>query len=171
MIQTLVGEAGAQSGPGDDTMSAILQVAKNRFGDRSFPGGQTSMWQDVLVASQFYGAADKTPNGMQPELDDSSSVFSGSSTVNVLNCEAYWSPTNQQFKTLQSWANTAANKVADNTWPASVGAPKLWNGTPKQAVIKGSIAKNRRSGYDSAPAVVLFRQAPSPTAPAVISIP
>ena len=117
----------------------------------------------------------------QPELNYAAEIYSGATTVDILNCEAYWSPTNAQFATLQSWAqaNTPANAISDDSWsnpsnPSSVGAPKLWLDEPKQAVIKGSIKINARTdsdNYNGAPAFVLFREAPSVTAPAVITIP
>ncbi len=180
MIQTEVGEAGAQTQPGDDSMVALLLTAKNRFGDKRFPGasgGPAWTWQDALTApGQYYGYVNTTPNGVQPELNYAASVYSGATTVDILNCEAYWSPTNAQFATLQSWANanTPANAISDPSWPNLVGAPIVWHGEPKQAVIKSSIGTNARrdrNDYNAAPAFVLFRQAPSGTAPAVITIP
>jgi hypothetical protein len=182
MIQTEVGEAGAQTQPGDDSMIALLLTARNRFGDKRFPGasgGPALTWQDALTApGQYYGYVNTTPNGVQPELNYAAEVYSGATTVDILNCEAYWSPTNAQFATLQSWAqaNTPANAISDDSWsnPSSVGAPKLWLDEPKQAVIIGSIKINARTdsdNYNGAPAFVLFREAPSGTAPAVITIP
>ena len=171
MIQTEVGEAGAQTQPGDETMVSLLLTAQNRFGDSLFPGGAAGTWQAVLVPSQYYGASNTTSSGVQPELTNAAAVFAGTSGVSILNCEAYWSPTNTQFATLQTWANSQANTIADSSWPNLVGAPSLWLGTPKQAVIKGSILNNARAGYNLAPAIVLFRTAPSSTSPAVIAIP
>ena len=172
MIQTLYGEAGAQNSSGDDTMPAILVVAKNRFGDGSFPGGSTRTWQSVLIPSQFYGASNTISYGLDPELSYAASAFSGTSTVSVpSDCKGYWSPTNQQFQTLQTWSNTPANKISDASWQQSVGAPTFWRNQAKQAVIKNSIALNRRSGSTSAPAIVLFRLAPTATSPAVVRIP
>jgi len=168
MIQTLIGEAGSQTADGDQTMPSILAVAAQRFGDSNFPGGSTATWQSVLVPSQFYGAANTTPNGVEPELDFAASGFSGK-LVNVLTCETYWSPTDAQWSTLQGWLGQQANAISDEMW-ASIGAPIVWIGMPKQAVVKDSIANNRRGGYSTAPAIVLFRKAPSPTDPAVINI-
>ncbi len=187
MIKTLVGEAGSQRSAGDDTMPALLLVAKNRFGDSSFRdlsagascgGGHVGTgllptnWQTTLVPCQFYGATNSTATGVAPELTYASSVFSNTSTVNIpTSCKGYWSPTNAQFQVLQTWSNTPANKISDSTWPNSVGAPTLWNGKPKQAVIKNSIANNVLFGSTAAPAIVLFCLAPSATAPAVVRIP
>jgi hypothetical protein len=56
----------------------------------------------------------------------------------------------------------------------AVSAPcyPAWNGQPKQAVIKTSIANNARGGlYANAPAFVLFQLAPLSSSPAVITIP
>jgi len=60
MIKVAKGESG---GLGDLEQLAILRTARNRFGDRDFPGGTASTWQDVLVLREFYGAADATTNG------------------------------------------------------------------------------------------------------------
>ena len=172
MIQTEVGEAGGQTAPGDASMPAILLVAQNRFGDNLFPGGMTGTWQAVLVPKEFYGASNKTANGVQPELNYAAEVFGGTSNVSIpMGCEGYWSPTDTQFATLQTWASQQAGSISDSSWPNSVGAPNFpaWNGHPKQAVIKSSIFTN--AGYDTAPAFVLFQLAPSATAPAVITIP
>ncbi len=77
------------------------------------------------------------------------------------------------------WANDPANTWTDADW-ASVGAPRLWAGQPKQAVIKSSILNNSRKDcgcnsqdccYNNAPAFVLFRIAPNPADPGVITIP
>jgi len=171
MIQTEVGEAGAQTQPGDETMISLLLTAKNRFGDSTFPGGSASTWQAVLVPSRYYGASNATTNGVEPELKNAAAVFAGETTESILNCEAYWSPTNPQFATLQTWTNKQANSITDTSWPSLVGGPYLWLGTPKQAVIKASILNNAQAASNLAPAIVLFRPAPSPTAPAVISIP
>src|SRR6185312_8746528 len=52
MIQTEVGEAGAQTQPGDDSMIALLLTARNRFGDKGFP---KSFWRRCLdVARRAY---------------------------------------------------------------------------------------------------------------------
>jgi hypothetical protein len=172
MIQTLVGEAGAQTGAGDASMPSLLLVAKNRFGDTAFPGGAAGTWQAVLIPEQFYGASDQTPDGVTPELDDAASVFAGTTSVSIPSgCEGYWSPTNGQYSTLESWTSKQAGSITDANWPALVGAPRLWNGQPKQAVIKRSIANNMLTGKSSAPAIVLFQLAPSSTSPAVITIP
>ena len=172
MIQTLVGEAGAQVDSGDDTMPAVLLVAKNRFGDSAFPGGSAATWQGVLVPGQFYGASNPTATGVQPELRYASEVFAATTGVTIpAGCEAYWSPTNSQFSTLQAWTTRQANSIADSDWPTLVGAPGLWNGRPKQAVIKSSIANNKRTQYTSAPAIILFRPALTGTDPAVVTIP
>ena len=174
MIQTLVGEAGAQTAPGDATMPSLLLVAENRFGDTTFPGGSAATWQAVLVPSQFYGASNATANGVEPELDYAAEVFSWTTPLSIPpGCKGYWSPTNSQFATLQTWAGVAAGSAVN--W-ASVGAPQFsaWAGQPKQAVVKSSIANNLRTdgpGYNSAPAIVLFQLAPSGSAPAVITIP
>ena len=172
MIQTAVGEAGLQTGLGDASISSLLLVGKNRFGDSNFPGGTASTWQAVLVPAQFYGASNTTPNGVSPELSDATYVYDGTSTVTIPSgCKGYWSPTNAQYTTLQGWASKTAGSITDASWPNSVGAPTLWPGQPKQAVVKTSIANNARSGYTSAPAFVLMQLAPSSSAPAVITVP
>jgi len=171
MIQTLIGEAGAQTAPGDATMPSLLLVAENRFGDGAFPGGAAATWQAVLVPSQFYGASNGTTNGVEPELDYAAQVFSWTTPVSIPpGCKGYWSPTNGQFATLQGWMQTPASAV---NW-SSVGAPQFsaWSGQPKQAVIKTSIANNVGvPGSTAAPAIVLFQLAPSGSAPAVITVP
>ncbi len=171
MIQTAVGEAGGQTGAGDASIPSLLLVAKNRFGDNGFPGGATATWQAVLVPSQFYGANDTTPDGVEPELDYAAQVYSGTTAVTVpAGCEAYWSPTDTQFAALQQYTNSAPSAITDTMWSA-VGAPGVWTNQSKQAVIKTSIANNVRSGYTSAPAFVLFRLAPSGASSAVITVP
>jgi len=73
----------------------------------------------------------------------------------------------QLFSRGQTFRATA---ISDASW-RSIGAPIVWLGEPKQAVIKGSIANNLGKNYDAAPAIVLFREAPSATALAVKTIP
>ena len=178
MVQTAVGEARGQTAPGDDSIPAILLVAKNRFGDNDFPGGATGTWQAVLVPEEFYGARNQaqpggvaTVNGVEPELNYAAQVFAGITTVSIPSgCKAYWSPTNSQFATLQTWSGSAASGITNDMW-SSIGAPGLWGNQAKQAVIKSSIANNTRPEHTSAPAFVLFRLAPSGTDPAVITVP
>ena len=180
MIQTEVGEAGGQTAPGDASMPSLLLVAQNRFGDGDFrdsrpgcTGLLPTNWQTTLVPCQFYGASNQTANGVVPELGYAASVFAGTTTVSVPSeCEGYWSPTSLQFTALSTWASKQAGSISDSSWPSVVGAPTLWNGEAKQAVIKSSIANNSRGGlYANAPAFVLHRPAPSPTALAVVTIP
>jgi len=178
MIQTEVGEAGLQTAPGDASMPALLLVAENRFGDGDFRGGATGTWQSVLGSGDFYGATNTTANGVQPELTYAAEVFAGASQVSIPSgCEAYWSPTNDQYTTLKAWASQQAQAISDNGGPSpswsDVGAPDLpaWYNHPKQAVIVSSILNNARQDgppyYNQAPAFVLFQLAPSPTAPSV----
>jgi hypothetical protein len=179
MIQTLVGEAGGQTAPGDDTMPAILLVAENRFGDGGFTGGSAATWQAVLVPSEFYGASNSTATGVEPELDYAASVFAGTTTVSIpTGCKSYWSPTNGQFATLQSWASDPAsypaNALQDADWRSVGASSTTWSGQPRQAVIKGSVGGSTRggsgpTGHASAPAIVLFRRAPNAGDPAVIT--
>lgn len=73
MIRTIIGEAGGQ--PDDVDQLAILVSARNRFGDRDFPGGRTSLWQDVLIPAQYYGASDPTTTGPEQELRNAAAEF------------------------------------------------------------------------------------------------
>lgn len=169
------GEAGAQTGAGDDTMPAILLVAKNRFGDPRFLAGATPYWQSVLNPTQFAGlkldAAKNATNGVTPELGYAAAVYDGTTSVSIpAGCNAYWSPTDSQYSAVSNWVSTNANAVSDSAWGA-VGAPDLWRGQAKQAVIKSSIANNVLFGRKSAPAIVLFRLAASGTDPAIVTIP
>ncbi len=171
MIQTAQSEAGGQTSQGDETMEALLLTAQNRFGDPAF--GTPWTWYAAFTAPLQYTYT-TTANGPQPELNYAGSVFAGTSGVNILNCEGYWSPLNSQWTTLQQWYNLAATSISDSTggtsWSA-VGAPTLWKGQPKQAVVKGSVLRNVLPAKYMAPAIVLFRPAPNSTDPAVIAIP
>ena len=130
-------------------------------------------WRPICFSPQFYGASNTTPTGVEPELNYAATVFAGTTTVSIPpGCKAYWSPTNAQFSNLQTFASSQSNSISDTMWSSSsVGAPKLWIGQPKQAVIKSSIANNKRACCSSAPAIVLFQLAPSGTSPAVITVP
>ena len=178
MIQTAVGEAGAQTATGDASIPSLLLVAKNRFGDASFPGGAAATWQAVLTGPNQFAPSYTTMDGasVPTELNYAAAVFAGTTNVSIpAGCKGFWSPTNTQFSTLQQWASQQAGSIPDSNWssPRIVGAPTLWVGQPKQAVIMSSIANNVGHGqnYSSAPAFVLFQLAPSGTAPAVITIP
>lgn len=168
MIQTLFGEAQGQTAPSDQTMASVLAVAANRFGDRAF--GNPTTWQAVLTIDQFYGADSNAMGGVEPELPIAAAAFAGS-LVNVLNCEAYWSPYDYQFTALSGLNGQygQSSAVSDSVWD-SVGAPSEWRGQNKQAVIKQSVANNVVKGKTHAPAIVLFRLAQSPSDPAVITI-
>jgi hypothetical protein len=191
MIQTLVGEARGQTAQGDNTMPAILLVAENRFWDTAFrdaapgcTGLNPTNWQNTLVPCQFQGLYDPTAaattNGAEPELDYAASVFAGTTTVSIpAGCESYWSPTNGQVATLQLWASDPArypaNILQNADWKSVGASSSTWAGQPRQAVIKGSVGGSTRggsgpTGYASAPAIVLFRRAPNPGDPAVITI-
>jgi hypothetical protein len=136
-----------------------------------FPGGRSATWQSVLVTSQFFGAANPIATGVEPELDLAVSVFAGTTNVTVpVGCKALWSPTNPQFVTLQGLYNSTAESVTDDDWSV-VGAPRLWLGMPRQAVVKSSIGSSTVQGNTAAPAFVLFRLALSGSDPAVITVP
>jgi hypothetical protein len=172
MIQTAVGEAGAQTASGDATIPALFLAARNRFGDSSFYGGAGATWQSVLNSNQFYGANNTTSYGIEPELDYAAAVFAGTTSVTLPSgCKAFWSPTSIQFATLQTWTSSISNTISGSQW-SSLGAPDIWRGQAKQAVIKTSVANNQRGGnYANAPAFVFFQLAPSATAPAVVTVP
>jgi hypothetical protein len=181
LIRTLVGEAVGQTGSGDETMPAILLVAKNRFGDADFTDHgytgcvgtelQPTNWQTTLVPCQFQGLKfNTTTDGPAPEIKHAAEVFAGTTSVSIdSDLKGYWSPTDDQYSDLSGLTTLTAHDVGNFAW-SSMGAPPLWLAYDRQAVIKATIANNVRSGYTTAPAIVMIRKAHSPTDPAVIYI-
>ena len=167
MIQTEVGEAGAQTAKGDAAMPSLLLVAGNRFGDSDFPPLSHS-WQTTLSdPKQFYGDKNETLNGVYPELDYAAAIFNGTTTITLpAACECYWSPTDAQFAGIM-----AAYKSGTTIEPANVGAPGCWAGKKHQIVIKTSVQNNRsvKASLNS-PAFVFYQVAPAGSK-AVIEIP
>lgn len=164
MIKMLVGEAGGQ--PDDVDQHSILVSARNRFGDRRFPGGRDGTWQAVLIPAQYYGASDPTTNGPDRELRNAADVFTGTIGDIVATSKCYWSPTFAQWQNVQ-----AAIMSGTTTFPTGTGAPDCFQSTRRQIVHKTSIGLNTRGGvYSNAPAFVFIRER-GVNDPAVVSIP
>lgn len=165
MIRMVVGEAGGQSG--DIDQQAILVSARNRFGDRDFPGGRTATWQAVLIPSQYYGASDPTENGPEQELRNAAEVFTSQIDDIVGGSKCYWSPTYAQWQIVQ-----AALQSATTQYPTGTGGPVCYQANKRQIVYKASIGPNISGGplYANAPAFVFVRERP-PSQPAAVQIP
>ena len=87
---------------------ALLTEAKNRFGDKNFPGGSAQSRQAVLTGN-FYGATNSTANGPAPELGYAAGVYAGTTSVTLpAGAKCYWSPTNTQFTVIQKAYSTGA---------------------------------------------------------------
>ncbi len=174
MIQTEVGEAGAQRATGDAAMPSLLLVAGYRFGDSNFPPLSHS-WQTTLSdPNQFYGDINTTSNGVQPELDYAAAIFNGTTTVTLpVGCECYWSPFDTQFAKI-----LVAYKSGTTTEPTGTGAPICWNlslpefkGKMHQIVIKASVQNNlSAAGKFNSPAFTFYQLAPTGSK-AVIQVP
>jgi len=126
LIQMIEAEAG---GTDSTTMTAVAEVAKNRFGSAVF-GGQYTTYQNTIIPGQF--AMSATTTGIQPELDIAASVFAGTSAGNFCGALSFWTPTSSQWQTVQT-----ALQSGSTTFPSNTGAPTYssWDTSQQQILF------------------------------------
>ncbi|HET7205958.1 MAG TPA: hypothetical protein VFI95_05185 [Terriglobales bacterium] len=167
LIQVLYGEAHGQAAAGDSISEpAIGSSIKDRFGRSEFPGGSTSTYQAVVIASQYAGINTSITTGVNPELSVAINLFNGTQSDTVAGSPCFFSPTAADWSALQ-----AALKSGTATMPSlSSNDPRCYaqSSPSRQIVYKSSIGKNVNG--NGAPAFVFERQKSSNTVPAVVQI-
>ena len=131
LIQMIQQEAG---GTNPTTMTAVAEVVRNRFSSSMFDPPY-STYQNA-IPGQFQTSS--TLNGVQPELDIASSVFTGTSAGNFCGSLAFWTPTTSQWSTVQNALNSGTT-----TFPSGVGAPvfnsSVWPTSQQQILYVSAV--------------------------------
>jgi hypothetical protein len=155
LIQMIQAEAG---GTNSTTMTAVAEVARNRFSSSIF-GGQYTTYQNTIVPGQF--AFTSTTTGIEPELDIAASVFTGNSAGNFCGSLSFWTPTSNQWQTVQT-----ALQSGTTTFPSNTGAPTYssWPTSQQQILYVPAVGTN-----SSGVPYFLFLSQRSPTQAAAIN--
>ncbi len=130
LIQMMQAEAG---GTGNSTaMQGLGDVAQNRIHSSIF-NPPYSNYQNTIVAGQF--ALTSTATGIEPELDLSVNVFTGSS-ARFCGALAFWTPTATQWTVVQNAINNPST-----TFPSGTGAPTFssWPQSNQEIVYVSSV--------------------------------
>lgn len=145
---------------------AIGSSIKNRFGRSEFPGGSASTYQLVVVPSQYAGINTAITTGVEPELDNATSLFNGSLGDTVAGSPCFFSPTAPDWGAVQGALQSGTTIV-----PALSTDPGCYsNNTPgRQIIYKASIGNNANG--NGAPAFLFERQKSADSNPAVVQIP
>jgi len=166
LIQVLYGEGHGQAAAGDTVSEpAVGSSIKDRFGHSEFPGGSASTYQLVIVPSQYAGINTAITTGVEPELDNATSLFNGSQSDTVAGSPCFFTPTASEWNAIEN-----AFLSGTTTVPPLTHDPMCYsNTTPgRQIVIKNSEPDNVNG--NGAPAFVFERQKSSDSDPAVVAI-
>lgn len=137
----------------------------NRFSDSQFFAG-INTWQAALVGPQYNSLrrTDLPSTGTQPELNNASEVFAGTSTATAYGAQCFFTPTSSD------WQEQILPALMSGTTDVPTGLQVSTDCYPpdqRQFVIRTGM-----SSYNSGrPGFILVRLKPTLGDPAVIQLP
>lgn len=145
--------------------------------DSGFFAGRTN-YQNTINATEFQGLNSpqgQVLNGVQPTLNNASSVYARVVSDFIGGSQCFWSPTLAQWQIVQSAFNSGTT-----IFPPGTGEPgcyRIIQGIEPQIVIVNSVGQSTRGGiWAGAPAFLFTRSRnvnplDGPVPPAVVRLP
>jgi len=167
LVQMMWGESNLFHGRADiyETQQALGYTVSNRFGDNEYFAG-INTWQAALVGGEYNSLrrTDLPLTGVQPELNNASEVFTGTSTATAYGAQCFFTPTPPD------WQERILPALASGTSETPSGlqiSPGCYPVGQRQFLIRDGMS----TFGDGRPGFILVRVRPNPGDPAVIRLP